>query len=259
MSKLFNTKRTSNTRKLFVAATIAPTEKNSNDAVIPSVKYTKTRNQYSYRDGECNEGTAAAKIDLATNATGAPNQGRNQAFKLKIEELKDYRRLNGHLKIKRTKNKEKSFKQKQQGAPMCLQLTEEKENSLRAVGFLQDPCSKEGTVSSLGADIGPRNAAMAKFINCQQKLEQLMNKVSSVRIHPIILHLDQLVILFVVLQLGQMVILFPVLQLSQMVILQLGQMMIPTMILQLDLPVLRSRTKKEYGVEEEASNECIFR
>jgi hypothetical protein len=73
--------------------------------------------------------------------------------------------------------------------------------------------------------------AMAKLINCQQKLEQLMNKGTSARIHPVILHLDQLVILFVVLQLGQMVI--------QCVILQLGQMVIPRMILQLDLLVLR--------------------
>jgi hypothetical protein len=44
---------------------------------------------------------------------------------------------------------------------------------------------------------------MAKLINCQQKLEQLMNKGTSARIHPVILHLDQLVILFVVLRYSQ--------------------------------------------------------
>jgi hypothetical protein len=54
--------------------------------------------------------------------------------------------------------------------------------------------------------LDPGMQAMANLINCQQRLEQLMNKGTSARIHPVILHLDQLVILFVVLQLGQMVI-----------------------------------------------------
>eukprot|EP00979_Chaetoceros_neogracilis_P003962 scaffold692_cov181-Chaetoceros_neogracile.AAC.2 len=45
---------------------------------------------------------------------------------------------------------------------MSLQRTEERENTLRAVG-LKDSCSKEkGTVSSMGADIGPRNAGNGK-------------------------------------------------------------------------------------------------
>eukprot|EP00979_Chaetoceros_neogracilis_P009919 scaffold2295_cov171-Chaetoceros_neogracile.AAC.5 len=54
--------------------------------------------------------------------------------------------------------------------------------------------------------LDPGMQAMANLINCQQRLEQLMNKGTSARIHPVILHLDQLVTLFVVLQLGQMVI-----------------------------------------------------
>eukprot|EP00979_Chaetoceros_neogracilis_P011303 scaffold2745_cov134-Chaetoceros_neogracile.AAC.1 len=163
--KLSNAKGTSNDGEVLVAATI--------DAVVPAVKYTKTRNQHSYRDGNCSEGTAADKIDLVTNAAGVINRGRisNQAFQLNIEELKDHRRLNGHLKIKRTKKKalnytelrvKKALRQMKQGASMCSQLTEERENTLRAVG-LQDPCSKEkGTVSSMGADIGPRNAGNGK-------------------------------------------------------------------------------------------------
>jgi hypothetical protein len=163
--KLSNTKGTSNYGEVLVAATI--------DAVVPAVKYRKTRHQHSYRDENCSDGTAANKIDLVTNAAGVPNRGRisNQAFELKIEELKDYRRLNWHLKTKRTKNKAlyyieqrviKALRQKKQGASMCLQLTEERENTLRAVG-LKDPCSKEkGTVSSMGADIGPRNAGNGK-------------------------------------------------------------------------------------------------
>eukprot|EP00979_Chaetoceros_neogracilis_P003961 scaffold692_cov181-Chaetoceros_neogracile.AAC.1 len=45
---------------------------------------------------------------------------------------------------------------------MCLQLTEGRGNTLRAVG-LKDPCSKEkGTVSIMGADVGPRNAGNGK-------------------------------------------------------------------------------------------------
>jgi hypothetical protein len=163
--KLSNAKGTSNDGEVLVAATI--------DAVVPAVTYTKTRNQHSYREGNCSEGTAADKIDLVTNAAGVPNRGRisNQAFELKIEELKDYRRLNGHLKIKRTKKKalyytelrvKEALRQKKQGASMCSRLTEERENTLRAVG-LKDPCSKEkGTVSSMGADIGPRNAGNGK-------------------------------------------------------------------------------------------------
>jgi len=45
--KLSNAKGTSNDREVLVAATIASTENNSNDAVAPAVKCTKTSNQHS--------------------------------------------------------------------------------------------------------------------------------------------------------------------------------------------------------------------
>eukprot|EP00979_Chaetoceros_neogracilis_P000516 scaffold119_cov245-Chaetoceros_neogracile.AAC.1 len=125
--KLSNAKGTSNDREVLVAATIASTENNSNDAVAPAVKCTAVK----YRP--CDE-----------RSRGSQPRAKNGI----IEGL-----LNVFLADRRKGNRPESSRCPKRSC------------------FLQGPCSKEkGSVSSMGADIAPRNAGNGKTHNMPTKV-----------------------------------------------------------------------------------------
>ena len=93
-----------------------------------------------------------AKPDLATSAMGTTAQTKtcakrrsfDEAFRLKVEAFKEYKRLHGHQNVDRKENKplydwcyrvQNAYAQKQISEPMCIKLSDERETILRAVGF----------------------------------------------------------------------------------------------------------------------------
>lgn len=105
---------------------------------------------------------AEGKPNLATSAIGTTAQKKTrakcrsfyEAFRLKVEAFKEYKRLNGHQNLRRKENKtlydwcyrvQSAYAQKRLGAPMCLQLSDERETILRAAGFKFDVETNKAT------------------------------------------------------------------------------------------------------------------